>query len=467
MPTVDAEPQAEEWISTYQNADLVLTYSDYGVHTLRNQAGLLPNGKRKMRIFPKPMRPGVDLDTFKPMDKKEVRDTWNINPDLPVIGSVMRNQSRKLYPDLIDAFSLMKKKYKGEKQIDNSLLMVHSGWPDNMHSYDYPRHIMRLETMKFMPQYNKGIRGSIIQSLYCQTCHETSWTPAMNLYGKPIEGGRIKLPCSLCGAVDASPPTTGGGFSREQLAELYNLFDLYVQCSIAEGDGMPLQEAKACGVPTLATDYTAMREKGRYPAYSHFKELGITPDNYTCHLGGDVIEVGRYYYEPETSCRRAHPDIEDLADKMRNMLVDKDKLKKMSLDARKCVKENYDWNKLVKQWEYVLDNVKPLDRSKTWDSPIEINNPVKSIPVPEGLSNEEYINWLYLNVLKYNSVDPNGAKMWVQNLYQGVSRERMMQQFVAIGNQQSDSSRVRERVRAEVAGTRNTVDKNRHDLEFI
>ena len=466
MPTVDAEPQSEEWISTYENANLVLAYSDYGIHTLRRQSSILPNGRRRMKIFPKPMRPGVDLSTFKPMDKAEVRDIWNINPSISVIGSVMRNQSRKLYPDLIDAFSLMKKKYKGDRAVDDAVLMIHSSWPDNLHSFDYPRHIMRLETLESMRHYNKGIRGSILQSLYCHSCSEASWGYAMNLHGRPIEDGRIKLPCPLCGAVDASPPNTGGGFSREQLAQLYNCMDLYVQCSICEGDGMPVQESKACGIPTLVTDYSAIREKGRYPDYSHFKELGINKDNYTCHLGGDVIDVERYYYEPETSCMRAHPSVEDLATKMRDIITNPKRLAQMGSDARRCVEENYDWETLYKQWEDVLDRVKPLDRSDTWDSPIDTSEVVKPLPIPEGQSNEEFIEWLYLNVLQYPAVDTNGAKVWVQHLEQGVTREAMMNQFVSIGNQQSDASRIREQIRAEMANQQEG-GQGRHNLEFV
>lgn len=467
MPTVDAEPQAEEWIKTYENAEMVLAYSDYGVHALRRQSQVMPNGKRKIRVFPKAMRPGVDLDTFKPMDKDEIKEHWNLKKDNPIIGTVMRNQSRKLYPDLIDGFAMMKEKYKGEEAVDKAILLIHSSWPDNAHSYDYPRHIMRLETMDWMDNHSSGIRGSILQSMYCNACGEPSVTFAMNLWGKSIQDGRIKLPCPHCGKTEASPPNTGRGFSREDLAKLYNLMDLYVQCSICEGDGMPIQEAKACGVPTLVTDYTAMREKGRFPGYPHLSEIGFTESNYTCPKGGEVIDVGRYYYEPETSCKRAHPDVEDLANKMRNMITNRESLNTMSVEARECAKENYDWNNLWKQWEYVLDNIKIKDRSETWDSPIGHYEEVAPIDIPNGLTDEQYIEWLYLNVLKYPAVDPEGAKTWVQHLGLGVPREQIMQQFVAIGNQQSDGSKLRDQIRQQVSGSTNPKGVVRRQQEFV
>lgn len=454
MPTVDAEPQQEEWIQTYENANMVLAYSDFGIHTLRRQSSMATTGKRTMRIFPKAMRPGVDIAAFQPVDKQAIREHWNLAQDVPIIGTVMRNQSRKLYPDLIDAFAFMKNKYKGEPRVDKAVLLIHSCWPDNVYSYDYPRHVYRLERYEWMANHKKGIRGDILQSLYCHACKQPSVTFVMNLHGRPVQDGRIKMPCCYCGKNEASPPNTMMGFERGDLAKLYNLMDVYVQCSICEGDGMPIQEAKACGVPTLVVDYTAMREKGRYPNYSHFEESGITEKTYTCHKGGDVIEVDRYYYEPETSCKRALPNIQDLAEKMRDMINDPDRLAELGKEARQCVVDNYDWEKVWRDWEFVLDGVKIKDRSETWDSPIAEIDEVKAIPVPANLNDEQYVSWLYLNVLKYPSVDTQGAKMWIEHLGHGVTRDQLMQQFVAIGNQQSTDSKIRDQVRMQFSGVR-------------
>lgn len=469
MPTVDAEPQLEQWIDTYENANMVLSYSDYGVHVLKRQSQKLPDGRRKMKIFPKAMRPGVDLKTFTPMNKDEVRGWWNLNKTMPIIGTVMRNQSRKLYPDLIDGFARMKQKYQGNSSVDKAVLLIHSSWPDNAHSYDYPRHIMRLESYDWMPYHSKGIRGSILQSMFCHACNEPSVTSAMNLWAKPVQDGRIKLPCPHCGKVEASPPNTSVGFDRPTLAKLYNLMNLYIQCSICEGDGMPIQEAKACGLPTLVMDYTAMREKGRYPNYDHFEEIGINESNYSCQDGGEIINVRRYYYEPETSCKRALPDIEDMADKMFQIISDEEKNKQMSVDARKCTEDNYDWNVLFKQWEFVLDNIKPLDRSKTWDSPIiEAKDPTPPSLPSKDMTDDEFIEWLYTQVLGYPSIDPDGAKTWIANLKSGVTRQQLLQHFYTISNQENQSQKVRDSIRKHFMN--NQLVKNNPDnrsQEFI
>jgi glycosyltransferase involved in cell wall biosynthesis len=451
QPTVDAAPQLEEWIQDYESCNIITGYSDFGIHTLMQQSSILPNGKRKMKIFPKPLRPGIDLDMFKPMDKKEIRDIWNLNKNVPIIGVTMRNQSRKLYPDLIDAFARMKNKYKGVKEVDDAVLAIHSCWPDNIYSFDYPRHIYRLETMPWLDNYCKGIRGSVLNTLFCYSCKQSSWTFAMNLYNKPIQEGRIKVPCPRCGQVNASPPNTNIGFDRKQMAEFYNLLDLYVQCSICEGEGMPCNEAKACGIPVMATDYSAMSEKVRFPSeFIHFKELNIKEQDYTMHLGGLPIEIERFYYEPETSCRRALPNTHDMADKMKDLICNPDKLSKMSKDARLSAESNYNGAEIAKQWEYILDNIQIFNRDETWNSPIEVSADIQPAQAPTNLSDEQFVEWLYLNILKYPTVDTNGAQMWIEHLKHGITREQLMAQFVSLGNQQVNQTKARDMLRSQI-----------------
>lgn len=458
MPTVDAEPQAEEWIQDYEQADLVLAYSDYGVNALKRQS-------KKMKVFPKAMRPGVDLSTFHPKDKEDVRENFNLSKEVtivgmnvvghtPIIGTVMRNQSRKLFPDLLDAFALMKTKFAGEEAVDKALMLIHSCWPDNMFSYDYPRHIYRLHTYDWMEYHHKGIHHHVLQTYKCSACGAVHVGFAASLYNKPIEENGVKLACPVCGKNEARAPGPGNGFTREELADVYNLMDLYVQCTICEGDGMPIQEAKACGVPTLVTDYTAMREKGAFPhEYAHLKDLGFTADNYPCHKGGEIIDIGRFYMEPDTSCKRALPSVEDLAQKMRDIIVDDARRKQMSEDARESVEEAYDWDKLVKNWEFVLDKVSPKPRENTWDSVPHVRKAkvANMEDVPENLDNEKFVEWLYLNVLKYDAVDPGGAEMWVGHLNSGVSRDQLYQQFMNLAQASENSENARERIRAAVA----------------
>lgn len=461
MPTVDSPQQAEEWIDDYEKVNMCLAYSDFGIHTLKSQSP-------KIKIFPEPMRPGVDLDIFKPSNKVALREKFNLGKDIPIIGLVQRNQSRKNILDVIDSFAMMKNKYRDDDLIQKSVLLIHSSWPDNMYSFDYPRHIKRINSSKWMQHYSPNIMYSILQTLICHNCNQSSVCFAVNLYGKPVQrfmvNGKqvagILMPCTYCGKNTATCSNTAIGHSREQLAEIYNLMDVLVQCSIAEGDGMPATESKACGVPVIVTDHSALIEKGRFP--KEFVHLNGQEKTYTINKGGIIHKIAAHRHEPETGCLRAVPDVKDLAEKMRLLVTDTDLRSKMSKEARECAEENYDWNKLAKRWEYVLDNVKIIDRQKTWESPITPQITIAPHPVPENLSDEQYVHWLYLNVLKYPSVDPDGAKMWIDHLMRGISRQQIMDQFIMIGNQQSDSSKTRDMLRNKIA-----INSNTQVQEFV
>ena len=46
----------------------------------------------------------------------------------------------------------------------------------------------------------------------------------------------------------------------DQMADLYSAFDVLLNPAMAEGFGLTVLEAQACGVPAIVTDFTAMRE---------------------------------------------------------------------------------------------------------------------------------------------------------------------------------------------------------------
>lgn len=94
MPTVDSAPQQEEWIDTFLHADAIFTYSDFGRDTLAIQSN------NKIRYIDT-ASPGVDLNTFNIIDdKKKLKASAGLPEDSFIIGSIMRNQKRKLIPDL-------------------------------------------------------------------------------------------------------------------------------------------------------------------------------------------------------------------------------------------------------------------------------------------------------------------------------------------------------------------------------
>lgn len=351
MPTVDSAPQDEQWIDTFLDADAVATYTDFGMNTLHKQSG----GLIKL-IGSTP--PGADIETYKPFpNRAQFRQQMGFGSDVKIIGTVMRNQKRKLFPDLFNAF----KEYLevvDEKTAQNTFLYCHTSYPDN--GWDLPRLIK--ET---------GIGHKVLFTYYCPKCN--------NFFPSFFQDARTFCQIPGCGCNEVTMPSTNRGLSTEQLAMVYNLFDVYIQYAICEGYGMPAVEAAACGVPVMAVNYSGM-------------EYVIDKTN------GLPIKVQRMFREAETHAYRALPDNQDLIQKLKRFfsLPETIRLKK-GWEARDGVLKNLTWERTASIWERYLDSVPLKDENKTWKSPPRLHEPATE--VPQGLSNEQLVKWAIENVL--------------------------------------------------------------------
>lgn len=154
-----------------------------------------------------------------------------------------------------------------------------------------------------------------------------------------------------------------------------------------EGFGMPAVEAAACGVPIAEVDYSAMEDVVR-------------------KLGGDPIKIGYKFREMETGADRVYPDNKHCADLIYDYLIlPEDKKKERIQRTLDGIEEHYTWDKTTKVWEDVFDNAELTGRQGKWDAPLIHNNPPNQIP--EGLNNEQYVEWLYTNVV-FEPEEANG-----------------------------------------------------------
>lgn len=71
-----------------------------------------------------------------------------------------------------------------------------------------------------------------------------------------------------------------GYVTQEELIHLYNAAVCYVQPSLAEGFGLPVLEAMACGCPTVISNTTSMRE------IAYAEAQMVTPTNINSLAGG-------------------------------------------------------------------------------------------------------------------------------------------------------------------------------------
>lgn len=150
---------------------------------------------------------GVDTPVFKPLDKPKTSFRQNLGwaPDDFVIGMVQMNKGqRKLIPRQFEAIKIFM-----ERNPDiNVKIYLHSE-----------------------PRRDDGIDLTRVLAF--------------------LNMKNVNMPDTYQYFV---------GFPAEQMAQIYNGFDVLMSTTSSEGFGLPIAEAQACGVPVVATDCTSMTE---------------------------------------------------------------------------------------------------------------------------------------------------------------------------------------------------------------
>jgi hypothetical protein len=168
----------------------------------------------------------------------------------------------------------------------------------------------------------------------------------------------------------------------EDLCGIINLFDLYIQYANCEGFGLPQVEAAACGVPVMATDYSAMESVIR-------------------NLNGTPIKPKALYKELETGCFRAVPDNELAANLIKDFFEKShDERKALGENTRRLFEKHYTWENSGRMWENYFDSVEVLSEDQTWKSKPRIRQASpKPESLPPNIDYDKLARWLITNVL--------------------------------------------------------------------
>jgi glycosyltransferase involved in cell wall biosynthesis len=354
MPTVDARPQARQWIATYKSADACLSYSDWSGGVLKDQSGGQIN---YLGSAPPSAHPA-----YQPIqNKEELKKSLRLDPNCKIIGTVMRNQRRKLYPDLFAAF----KSFLGQvSNPEQYFLYCHTSYPDM--GWDIPE---LLQTHKLSSKV-----------YFTYVCADTK-----RHFASLFKGAMAQSPFTQ--RLNAVLPSVRLGLEYQQLAEIINSFDLYAQYANSEGFGLPQVEAAACGVPVCGTDYSAMESILR-------------------QLEGYPIKPKALYKELETGCLRAVPDNEEAVKVFLEFFKKPESIRrKIGFNTRQKFKEIFQWDKSGKVWESYFDSVEMRPHSETWDSPARFRKPHKKPSAKElqQIPFQQLSRWLIQNVLCDNT----------------------------------------------------------------
>jgi len=370
MLTIDGIPQRSIWLDSYKRCDGCLTYSNWAMDVMKKD-GL--EGTNMIAVA----SPGSDIDMFCPPENKdEHKKKMGIDPNCLIVGMVSRNQKRKLFYDLIEAFSqwVYKAKTKGHLDLVNrSFLYLHTSYPDV--GYDIGRAITEFK-----------VGNKVLLTYMCDNC---------GVVYPSFFTGELS-PCRRCKKKRAHPPNANTPVPRDVLANIMKTFDLGVQYTICEGWSMTITEENSCGVPVLATDYSAIKD--------HMNNPGNTP-----------INVGRFFYEAifETEQKRALPDNNDFVNKLDKFLrLNKEQREKISQDVRNYIIEpvsvygqdeklpRYSWERTAAIWKNVIDKCEIHDPEMTWFSKESRHIDIQNLEMPQDLDNVEFVNFVLKEVYK-------------------------------------------------------------------
>lgn len=355
MPTTDSAPQKTDWLYTFANADLVVPYTDWAKKVLADSCGKFIN------LHDSIANAGINPDEFYPVEDKKSHQREYFGKDVVVTGLVMRNQKRKLFPDIMMAFRQYLDRLKETNKTElyeKSVLYLHTSYPEKM-GWDLPALLLEY-----------GILDKTYFTYVCRDCN-------------------ISFPCKFQGPLTTCPkcnkrrsmfPGAHGGIPTYKLNEVYNLFDIFVQCAICEGFGMPQIEAAACGVQIASVDYSAMTEIAE-------------------KLDGFKIPVQRLFRELETNADRANPDVNALAKILYDFhttATDESKLEKGKIIRQKCI-DIYSWDNVYKVWEACFDSI-DVTKKLDWNTREQcITNHDQA--VPNDLPPKDFIEHIVNNTL--------------------------------------------------------------------
>lgn len=238
---------------------------------------------------------GVDTSIYKPMDKKRAKQFYKIDPESFVIGMVGANsdkEPRKNWTGMLKAIRIF---------LDNN--------PD-------------------------------VRDIRC-----IIYTNPKDQRGVDIELFLRKYKLADI-TITQSPFVFETGIKDEEMARLYNAFDVLLHASYREGFGICMYEAMACGVPVIAHDFSSMTE-------------AIVEENGRRH--GWLAKTAVYVDTP-IGATSAIPDVYDIAKCIDKAYFKEKQRKRYGRYAREFALK-FDWDRIVDDmWVPYLDRI--IEESK-------------------------------------------------------------------------------------------------------
>lgn len=238
---VDGSPFSVAWKDTFNQADAIITYSDWAIRTIKESVEV----KHKIHK----LYHGVDTNIFKPLPEHQI---MNIRNNLKWNGkfvaiNINRFQPRKAIPLSARAFSMFAKGYKvckcgnhmplNRERCDLNMCPPEDIIETKVHNRKdvfYYLHMMPQEASMGPGRANLLQNHLINAGFNDDDANTILGMNAANIYNQEV--------------------------SEEQLNQIYNAANINITSTLGEGCGLSLLESAAAGTPSIAPRNSAIPE---------------------------------------------------------------------------------------------------------------------------------------------------------------------------------------------------------------
>jgi len=214
MP-IDTHPVTDMILDAMTSCHTALVYTHWAEDELNE------HGYENNRYMPL----GTDLNIYKPMDKREIRTKLGLPEDTFIAGMIGANSSypsRKSIPEVMIAW----KQWVDDGR--DGLLYIHTS-------------LSPKGKVEYGVDFEKVLKMLDLPWSTLDDNNKERWDKA-----------RVIMPSQY--------RYWTGTYNDDDLAQIINTFDVLLEPSMAEGFGLPIIEAQACGVPVVTLNNTSMPE---------------------------------------------------------------------------------------------------------------------------------------------------------------------------------------------------------------